>query len=150
MAPPDNNFDPSLHQQMGQLLAGMDAVKDSIRRLELGAIRAEDKATESRAVVHKRMDELVNRVSGVEQSMAVVKEDVSEMKPVTGDVRQLEEDAEKLKAAVKDMKPITDDVKRWKLMGVGGLTVMGIAGVSLGVSFADVLKRIAAVIIGKI
>lgn len=149
MAPPDN-FDPSLHQQMGQLLAGMDAVKDSIRRLELGAIRSEDKATESRAVVHKRMDELVNRVSGVEQSMAVVKEDVSEMKPVTENVRQLEEDAAKMKAAVADMKPVTDDVKRWRLMGIGGLTVIGIGGMALGVSFADVLKRIAAVIIGKI
>ncbi|EGL64437.1 hypothetical protein AGRO_2646 [Agrobacterium sp. ATCC 31749] len=149
MAPPDN-FDPYLHEQMGRLLAGMEAVNKSIERLEEGARRSEDKATDSRAVVHRRMDELVNRVAGVEQVVAVVKEDVSEMKPVTEDVRHLEEDAEKLKAAVKDMKPVTDDIKRWRLMGIGGLTVIGIGGMALGVSFADAMKRIASVLIGRL
>lgn len=45
------------------------------------------------------------------------------------------------------MKPVTDDVKRWPVIGIGSLTVIG--GMALGVAFADVLKRIAAVIIGK-
>ncbi|WP_371258834.1 DUF1515 family protein [Ensifer sp. ZNC0028] len=47
------------------------------------------------------------------------------------------------------MRPITDDVKRWKLMGIGALGVTGIAAMALGVSFAEAIRRIAFVVIGK-
>lgn len=147
MAPPDVNA--SLHQQMGQLLAGMDALKDSIKRVEEQSRRSEDKSDQSRAVVHKRMDEMVNRVHSVEKTMAVVQEDVAEMKPVTENLRKLEETVSDVKDDVADMKPETDDIKRWKLMGVGGMTVIGFGMMAVGVSFADALKRIAGVIIGK-
>ncbi len=75
--------------------------------------------------MHQRMDQLVDRVGKVEGSLAAVQEDVSEMRPVT------------------------DDVKRWKLMGLGALGMIGIAGMALGVSFADALKRIALALIGR-
>ena len=75
--------------------------------------------------MHQRMDLLVDRVGKVKGNLAAVQEDVSEMRPVT------------------------DDVKRWKLMGLGALGMIGIAGMALGVSFADALKRIALVRIGK-
>jgi hypothetical protein len=42
-----------------------------------------------------------------------------------------------------------DDVRRWKLIALGALGMIGIAGIALGVSFANVLKRIALVILGK-
>ncbi|OHV84135.1 hypothetical protein LCM4573_00010 [Rhizobium sp. LCM 4573] len=48
-----------------------------------------------------------------------------------------------------EMKPVTEDVKRWKLMGMGALGMMGIAGIALGVSFADALKRIAGLLMGR-
>ena len=54
------------------------------------------------------MDEIVDRVSKVELTTAAVQEEVGEMKPVT------------------------DDVKRWKLMGIGGLGVIGIRGDGVG------------------
>jgi len=75
--------------------------------------------------MHQRMDLLVDRVGKVEGNLAAVQEDVSEMRPVT------------------------DDVKRWKLMGLGALGMIGIAGMALGVSFADALKRVAVVVLGK-
>ncbi|WP_244496014.1 DUF1515 family protein [Ensifer sp. Root31] len=68
-------------------------MQDTLRRIEEGADRAEDKAAESRAGVHRRMDELVGRVGHLQTSTATIVADVAEMKPVT------------------------DDVKRWKLMG---------------------------------
>jgi hypothetical protein len=71
------------------------------------------------------MDMLVDRVGKVEGNVAAVQEDKSEMKPVT------------------------DDVRRWKLMGVGALAVTEIGAMALGVTFADVLKRIAGVILGR-
>lgn len=143
------DFNASMHQQMGQLLAGMDALKDSLRRVEDQSRRFEDKANESRAVVHKRMDEMVNRVHSVEKTMAVVQEDVAEIKPVTENLRKLEEAVSDVKGDVIDMKPVTDDIKRWKLMGIGGMTVIGFGAMALGVSFADALKRIAGVVIGR-
>jgi len=103
----------------------MRALQDTMRRIEEGADRAEDKAAESRTAVHRRMDELVGRVGHLETSTATIVADVAEMKPVT------------------------DDVRRWKLMGIGALGVTGIAAMALGVSFAEAIRRIVLVIVGK-
>ena len=100
-------------------------MQQSLQRMEENGRRSEDKSAESRAVVHRRMDEIVSRVGHIETGMSEMKEDVSEMKPVT------------------------DDVKRWKLMGIGALGVIGIGGMVLGVTFADAIRRIGLVIIGK-
>lgn len=116
----------AVHRQLGELAAGMRALQDTMRRIEEGADRAEDKAAESRAGVHRRMDELVGRVGHLETSTATIVADVAEMKPVT------------------------DDVKRWKLMGIGALGVTGIAAMALGVSFAEAIRRIVFVIVGKV
>lgn len=123
MAPAE--IDASVHRQLGELVAGMRGLQDSIKRLEEGAIRSEDKAAASRQGVHNRMDQLVDRVGDVEASVASIGADVSEMKPVT------------------------DDVKRWKLMGIGALGVTGIAAMALGVSFAEAIRRILFAVIGK-
>lgn len=100
-------------------------MQESFRRLEEGAVRAEDKAATSRAAVHQRMDQLVDRVGDLEASVSTIDANVAEMKPVT------------------------DDVKRWKLMGIGALGVTGIAAMALGVSFAEAIRRLVFVIIGK-
>jgi len=107
-----------MHQQIGMLTAKVDMILEGIRR-------SEEKSDISRASMHRRMDELVDRVSKVEGSVTNVQDDV------------------------RDMKPVTEDVKRWKLMGMGALGMMGIAGIALGVSFADALKRIASILVGR-
>jgi len=123
MAPAD--IDAAVHRQLGELVAGMRAMQESFRRLEEGAMRAEDKAATSRAAVHQRMDQLVDRVGDLEASVSTIDANVAEMKPVT------------------------DDVKRWKLMGIGALGVTGIAAMALGVSFAEAIRRVVFVIVGK-
>ena len=115
MAPADDN---AMHQQIGSLTAKGDMILEAMRR-------SEEKSDVSRASVHRRMDEIVDRVSKVEASVDTVQDDV------------------------REMKPVTEDVKRWKLMGMGALGMMGIAGIALGVSFADALKRIAALLMGR-
>lgn len=107
-----------MHQQIGSLTAKVDMILEAMRR-------SEEKSDVSRASVHRRMDEIVDRVSKVEASVDTVQDDV------------------------REMKPVTEDVKRWKLMGMGALGMMGIAGIALGVSFADALKRIAALLMGR-
>lgn len=111
-------FDPRMHQQMGEVLAEIRNLRDAFRQSEL-------KSDTSRATMHQRMDQLVDRVGKVEGTVMAVQEDVAEMRPVT------------------------DDVKRWKLMGLGALGVIGIGGMTIGVTFADALRRIGDVILGR-
>ncbi|ATE84740.1 hypothetical protein B9J07_25655 [Sinorhizobium sp. LM21] len=104
-------MDASVHQQLGTLIAEVKNLREDFRR-------SEDKSDASRASMHRRMDELVNRVGELEGQMTSVQEDV------------------------KEMRPITEDVRKWKLMGIGALGVIGIGGAALGVTFADVVKRL--------
>ncbi len=90
-------IEASVHQQLGTLLAEVKNLREDFRR-------SEDKSDASRASMHRRMDELVGRVSTLEASTAAVQEDITEM------------------------RPITDDVRKWKLMGMGALAVIGIGG----------------------
>lgn len=68
---------------------------------------------------------MVDRVGDVEQTVALVKDDVT------------------------DMKPVTDDMKRLRLMGTGALAAMGFAAMAVGVTFADALKRLGDFFIGR-
>ncbi|RVK96129.1 DUF1515 family protein [Sinorhizobium meliloti] len=103
-------IDASVHQQLGTLIAEVKNLREDFRR-------SEDKSDVSRSSLHRRMDELVERVGTLEGDMTSVKEDISEMQPVT------------------------DDVRKWKLMGIGALAVIGIGGAAVGVTFADAVKR---------
>lgn len=51
------------------------------------------------------------------------------------DVSATAEKIEAVKDDVAEMKPVTDEVKRWKLMGIGALGVVGIGGASIGYAF---------------
>lgn len=117
MTPPD--IDPAVHHQLGEIAAGMKALQDSIKRVEDAAQRSEDKSDSSRAMVHKRMDELNTHIGEMRTSIAAAKKDIGEMKPVT------------------------DDVRKWKLMGMGALGIVGIGGTALGVMLAGTLENIA-------
>lgn len=118
--------DAAVHRQLGEVTAVTRSLQDSLRRIEDMMQRSEDKSDESRSKVHKRMDEVVDRIATVESNVGQVQNDI------------------------KDMKPVTDDVKRWKLIGTGALFMIGIGGIALGVSFADALKRIAFLFLGRV
>jgi hypothetical protein len=76
-----------MHREIGMLTAKVDMILEGIRR-------SEEKSDMSRASMHRRMDEIVEWVGKVETSVVSLRDDVTEMKPVT------------------------DDVRRWKLMGL--------------------------------
>lgn len=105
-------IEATTHQQLGALLAEVKNLREDFRR-------SEDKSDASRASLHRRMDELVDRVGKVEGAVAQVNDDVT------------------------DMKPVTDDVRKWKLMGMGALAVVGLGGTALGVSIAGFFEQLS-------
>lgn len=94
-----------VERTLGQLLAKVEDLQKSI-----------DKAEESRASLHRRMDDLVER---------------------TGD---LEGSVEGINKTLGEVKNVTDDVIAWKLKGMGALAVIGVGGAALGVSATTILE----------
>ncbi|MCZ4092590.1 DUF1515 family protein [Sinorhizobium psoraleae] len=86
--------------------------------------RSEDRSDTSRASMNHRMDALFARVGTLEGALSLANEDIA------------------------DMKPVTEDVRKWKLMGMGALGVIGIGGAALGVTFADAAKRVLMLLRG--
>ena len=84
-----------MHQQLGSLTAKVDMLLEAVRR-------SEEKSDVSRASVYRKMDDISERVSKVETSLAGVQEDVAEMKPTV------------------------DQVEAWQQRGVGALFVVGV------------------------
>ncbi|MDK1386394.1 DUF1515 family protein [Sinorhizobium sp. 8-89] len=84
--------------------------------------RSEDKSDRSRSKTHERIDDLVDRIGKIETAIAAQKTEIDEMKPVTA------------------------QVKKWQLMGMGALGVVGIGGAAIGVTFADTAHRVLALL----
>lgn len=122
MTPGD--IDASVHRQLGEIAATLHALQSSIERVVEEARRSQDKSDTSRAAVHRRLDDVAGQVAGLDAAMTKVKSDIT------------------------DMKPVTDDVKRWRLMGIGALAVVGIGGISLGAAIAGALEHIATFLSG--
>jgi len=89
-----------MHRELGMLTAKVDMILEGVRR-------SEEKSDVSRASMHRRMDEIAERVGKVEGNVASVQEDVTEMKPVT------------------------DEVKMWRQRGIGALAIVGIGASAL-------------------
>lgn len=117
--------DAALHQQMGELIASSRAIQEDIRRLEHKMQRSDDKSDESRAAMHRRLDDVVGTVGEVETAVAGLERDV------------------------KEMKPVTEDVKKWKIMGMTAIAIIGLGGAAMGVTFAEAIKRVLAAIFGR-
>lgn len=108
----------AVHQTLGQLLEAVKNLGGEVHSIREDMRRSEEKSDTSRAGMHKRIDAIVDRVGGVEAKITQTQNDVGEMKPVT------------------------DDVKKWKLMGLGALGVVGLGGVALGVTLAGFFDQL--------
>lgn len=113
-------MDASVHQLLGSLVTGLENIKADIHDMKDDMRRSEAKSDVSRATVHKRMDEIVDSVAKVKTDLGEAKKDIV------------------------DMKPVTEDVRRWKLMGLGALGVVGIGGTALGVTIAGAFQHVVA------
>lgn len=66
--------------------------------------------------LENRMDESDETLNDIQNTLAAATDDTRYLKDVL----------------LKDIKPVTDDVRRWRLMGMGALAIVGIGGASVG------------------
>lgn len=75
-----------------------------------------DKAEDGRAKIHSRVDQINDDVSSLKNEIQGIGSDVEESKKVT------------------------DEVKRWKQMGFGAISVIGIGGAAFGAMVWSLLE----------
>lgn len=97
-----------VYKAIGTLTAEVSSLRRDIQESDQRTADSNRRADEHRAVVHRRVDELVAEMGGLKTDMVTVKRDLS------------------------DAKAVTEEVKRWKLMGLGALGVTGIAAGAIG------------------
>jgi uncharacterized protein YfcZ (UPF0381/DUF406 family) len=83
-----------IYRSIGELTGAVKALGDKIEDNERRNVAAIDQANESRATVHKRLDDLVDRVGHVEADTADVKRKVEAVEKVTIEVTTLRAKAE--------------------------------------------------------
>lgn len=103
-----------IYKAVGELNGTVRALSDQVVGLRRDMQESETLSASSRANVHRRLDEVVDRLAPLESGLKAAIEDVS-------DVR----------SDVADVKTVTDEVTRWRLMGIGALGVTGIAAAAL-------------------
>jgi glucose-6-phosphate isomerase len=108
-----------IYKSIGILTAEVQGLRRDMEASERRAFAENREADEKRAVVHRRMDEIVLEVSDIKTDIATI----------TGQVA--------------DSKVVTDEVRKWKLMGIGALGVVGIGGTALGVSLANSVEWVS-------
>lgn len=109
--------DAALHQQLGELIAGMRSLQDANRDLKEMIRRSEEKSDASRASMHKRMDEFVDRIAKVENTSTETAK------------------------TVEKMKPIVEKVTAWEHRGIGGLFIVGIGASAVALLLSQLFSH---------
>lgn len=96
-----------ISEAIGALRAEVAGLRRDLQTAETRAVDSVRRADEHRAVIHRRVDELVTDVADLGTKVAG------------------------LETTVADSKTVTDEVKQWKQRGVGALFVTGIASAAI-------------------
>lgn len=103
-------MDTSLHQifdRLGSLTAEVAALRRDIQDSDARAEQHVERADQHRAIVHRRVDEMVAEVGNLKTRVT------------------------SMETTVTDSKAVTDEVRLWKQRGIGALFVTGIASAAV-------------------
>lgn len=75
------------------------------------------------ASLNHRFDQLEARMDDRDDTLAAMRDT---LEANTNDTRYLKD------VLLHDIKPVTDDVRRWRLMGMGALAIVGLGGAAMG------------------
>lgn len=107
-------------QKLGSIEAGQSQLRNDFDR-------ERDQSRESRGDLHEKVDGLTGRIAHVETTIQVAGQVTAQTRDKIGGLEATLTD---------DIKPTVDEFKRIKLMGRGVIVAAGIAGGSLGLTFA--------------
>lgn len=121
--PPPRASNDDIMRVLWQLEAKLDAVTDRMDRGDDLSKEERRAAHESRAVIHKRLDEQVDKINSVQTKIEI-----------HGQIEaQLRDNIKGLKATVEaDISPTVDEWKRMKTLGVGISGLIALAGLTVG------------------
>jgi len=114
-----------LNRTLGIVLGEIDFLIKEVKDIRDDMTDSEGKSDTSRASIHRRLDEVVQRTGSLEGKMGSVERTVDEVKVVT------------------------EQVERWRLMGLGALGITGLAAGSIGAFFAAYWDSIVKVFRGQ-
>lgn len=114
-----------IYRAIGQLTAEVTSLRRDIQEDAQNAVDTAKRADDHRAVIHKRMDEIITRTGKLEGQMEAATETLGEVKDVT------------------------DQVTRWRLAGLGALGVTGIAASAVTALITAYWQDILRVFSGK-
>lgn len=116
----------SLEATLAELAVEIRHLREDINEMKSQTQRDQDKADVSRAKVHARLDEVAKSVTVLEE--------------------QRRADADRLVS----VEAVTNEVKRWKIMGMTSISIVGIGAAALGITFADAIKRLLQMLGGRL
>lgn len=111
-----------IFRAIGELTADVKGLRRDFQAGETRQTEHARRADEHRTVIHARVDDMVNEVGALQTRMA------------------------SMESTVSDSKAVTDEVRKWKLMGIGALAIVGFGGTALGVALAGALDWIGKLI----
>ena len=123
----------SLEATLAELAVEIRHLREDINRMESQTQRDQDKADVSRWKVHARLDEVARSVTVLEE--------------------QRKADGERLEAMGDRLESVEDvaaEVRRWKIMGMTSISIVGIGAAALGITLADAIKRLLQMLGGRL
>ena len=127
----------TLEATLAELAVEIRHLREDINEMKSQTQRDQDRADASRAKVHVRLDDVARSVTVLEEQR---KTDAEQIKKV-GDATS---------KRIDSVEEVTNEVRRWKIMGITSITVVGIGAAALGITFSDAIKRILQMLGGRI
>jgi membrane-bound lytic murein transglycosylase B len=127
----------SLEATLAELAVEIRHLREDINEMKSQTQRDQDKADISRAKVHARLDDVARSVTVLEEQRKT-------------DAEQIKKVAEATSKRIDSVEEVTDEVRRWKIMGITSITIVGIGAAALGITFADVVKRLLQMLGGRL
>lgn len=126
----------TIEATLAELAVEIRHMRDDITEMKAQTQRDQDKADQSRTKVHARLDEVVKSVTVLEEQRKT-------------DSDRLNTIAAATETRLESVETVTDEVKRWKIMGMTSISIVGIGAAALGITFADFFKRMLQMMMGR-
>lgn len=83
-----------IYKLVGELTGAVKAIEGGIREIKQDLAKSEETSSDSRAGIHRRLDDIVQRTANLESDMSATKNKVEGMEKVTVEVTTLRSKAE--------------------------------------------------------